>query len=431
MDDLLALYLILREPTLDVRAIAIDGTGLVRCGPGVANMRRILGAFDRLDIPFGCGREEPGPNGQAFPDEWRGSSDLLYGVDLPPVAASELPPDAVTVLHDALAGSPEPVTVLAVGTWTNLQDLFATHPADLDRVAGIHTMAATIDAPGNIELGGVTPEDKVEWNVGADPDAFVAVMALDVPVSVVPLDATNDVPVPADIVEILDADHAAAGADIAFETYIRNAYLATEGNYWWDATAAVSLVDPSLLTWEDMSVTLTTEGPGAGRINRDPAGRPVRAAMGADGARVQAAVLAGLRRGAPRPQPFAATGSIGVTWDGTACRMDGAPPTKAGLVRIDFHNRSTTPAGVLGAGIREPKTWADALAFVAAADFSRDDLVMPDWIIQLDGSSPVAGAGQDAMALVTLPAGLVGLACAAGEWPDFAFSDGGSFTLTD
>jgi pyrimidine-specific ribonucleoside hydrolase len=218
MDDLLALYVILRDPTLDVRAIAIDGTGLIHCGAGVRNMRRILGAFDRLDIPFGCGREKPGPNGRSFPDDWRATSDAMYGVVLPPVVASEFPPDAAMILHDALAASSEPVTVLAVGTWTSLQDLFAAHPDDLARVAGVHAMAGTIDDPGNIELDGTTPADKVEWNVGADPEAFAAVMALDIPVTLVPLDATNDVATPADIVAVLDADHAAAGADIAFET---------------------------------------------------------------------------------------------------------------------------------------------------------------------------------------------------------------------
>lgn len=430
MDDLLALYVILRDPALDVRAIAIDGTGLVHCGAGIRNMRRILGAFDRLDIPFGCGREEPGPNGRSFPDEWRASTDAMYGVVLPPVVASDFPPDAATILHDALAASVEPVTVLAVGTWTNLQDLLAAHPDDLAKFAGIHAMAGTIDAPGNIELDGTTPADKVEWNVGADPDAFAAVMALDVPVSLVPLDATNDVATPADIVAVLDADHAAAGADIAFETYIRSPYLAEAGNYWWDATAAVSLPDPGLLTWEDMSVTVTSDGSAAGRINREAAGRPVRAAMAADGDRVRAAVLAGVRRGAPRPEPFAPTGTIDATWDGTACHVEGAPPT-AGLVRIDFHNRSMAPASLLGAGVNEPKTWADALAYIGALDLSGGQPVIPDWIVQIEGGGPFAEAGKDSIALVTLPAGLVGLACAEGDWPNLEFIDGGSFTLTE
>ena len=430
MDDLLALYMILRDPTLDVRAIAIDGTGLIHCGAGIRNMRRILGAFDRLDIPFGCGREEPGPNGRSFPDEWRATSDAMYGVVLPPVVASEFPPDAVTILHDALATSPEPVTVLAVGTWTNLQDLFAGHPDDLARVTGIHAMAGTIDDPGNIELGGTTPADKVEWNVGADPEAFAAVMALDVPVTLVPLDATNDVATPADIVQILDADHATAGADIAFETYIRSPYLATEGNYWWDASAAAALADPGLLTWEDMDVTVTTSGSAAGRINRDAAGRPVRAAMGADGDRVRSAVLTGLRRGAPRPEPFAPAGTIDATWDGTTCRVEGIP-ARAGLVRIDFHNRSTTPASLLGAGVREPKTWADALAYIGALDLSGGEPAIPDWLVPLEGTGGSAEAGEDGMGLTTLPAGLVGLACAYGDWPDLRFVDGGSSTLSE
>src|SRR4051812_41017676 len=47
LDDLLAIYVLLRDPSVDIRAIAIDGTGLVHCGPGVRNLRRILAAFDR------------------------------------------------------------------------------------------------------------------------------------------------------------------------------------------------------------------------------------------------------------------------------------------------------------------------------------------------------------------------------------------------
>jgi inosine-uridine nucleoside N-ribohydrolase len=429
MDDLLALYMILRDPALDVRAIAIDGTGLIHCGAGIRNMRRILGAFDRLDIPFGCGRTEAGSNGRSFPDEWRATSDDMYGAILPPVAASEFPLDAVTILHDALAASPEPVTVLAVGTWTNLQDLFAAHPDDLDKVAGIHTMAGTIDDPGNIELGGTTPADKVEWNVGADPEAFAAVMALDVPVTLVPLDATNDVPTPPDIVQLLEGDHAAAGADIAFETYLRNPYLAEQGNYWWDATAAAALTDPGLLRWEDMNVSVTTEGPGAGRISRDAAGRPVRAAMGADGDRVRAAVLAGLRRGAPRAESFTPVGTIDATWDGTTCRVEGMP-AKSGLVLIDFHNRSSTPASFSGAGVREPKTWADALEYIDALDLSLEP-VIPDWLVPLKGSGGFAEAGEDGTGLATLPTGLVGLACAYGDWPNVEFVDGGSHRLAE
>lgn len=152
--------------------------------------------------------------------------------------------------------------------------------------------------------------------------------------------------------------------------------------------------------------------------------------MGADGDGVRAAVLAGLRRGAPRPEPFTPAGTIDATWDGTTCRVEGMP-ARAGLVRIDFHNRSSTPASPLGAGVREPKTWADALEYMGALDLSEGEPVIPDWLVPLEGTGGSAEAGEDSMGLATLPSGLVGLACAYGDWPDLQFVDGGSVTLTE
>ena len=102
---------------------------------------------------------------------------------------------------------------------------------------------------------------------------MAAVLALDVPITLVGLDATNDVPVPADIVDQLVADHAAAGADIAYEMYARTPFLAAGGNSYWDPLAAVTLTDPSVAGWEDITVAMQPTGPAAGRLVARP-GRP-------------------------------------------------------------------------------------------------------------------------------------------------------------
>jgi hypothetical protein len=244
-------------------------------------------------------------------------------------------------------------------------------------------------------------------------------------VALVPLDATDDVPVPADILGRLETDHAAAGADIAYETYARTPYLATEGNYWWDSTAAVLLTDPSLGTWEDAMIAITDRG----RISRDAAGRPARFAVAADGPRVTEAVLAGLRRGAPRPEPFVLAGTLSVGWDGAACRIEPPFPTAAGVVRVELHNRSAAPVGLLAAGVREPRTWADALAWIDGVDLGAPDLAPPDWIVPVGSEGLSAEAGADATGMVALPAGTVGVVCATGEWPDLTFADGGAVSL--
>lgn len=425
MDDLVAIYLLLREPSVDIRAITIDGTGLVHCGPGLRNIRRILAAFGREDIPFACGRDTAGPGGTPFPDDWRASSDNMYGVVLPPVVGTEFPPAGADLLAEAIDAAPAPVTIVALGPWTTLQDLFAAHPATLAKVAGIHAMAGAFDVPGNMDTPTIKPADGVEWNVGADPSAFAAVLALDVPVTFVPLDATDDVPVPWDIVERLASDHAAAGADITYETYVRSPYLAAAGSYWWDSAAAAAFVDPGLATWEDATIAISERG----HLSRDPAGRPARIAVAADGQRVADAILAGLRRGDPRPVPFTLAGALSVTWDGTACTVDDGAPTKAGMTTVTFHNRSAAAAGLLAAGVREPHTWADALAWIDAADMSNPELAIPDWIVQVASDGVYAEAGADATAAVDLPAGTVGVLCGTGEWPKLDFADGGTLTL--
>lgn len=427
MDDLLAVYMLLRDPRVDIRAITVDGTGLVHCGPGLRNMRRILVAFDRAEIPFACGRDDPGPDGIPFPEEWRASSDNMYGVVLPPVVGTEFPPEAAELLGRVIRDAHSPVTIVALGPWTTLQDLFAASPETLEGVSGIHAMAGAIDVPGNMDLESISPADGIEWNVGADPDSFADVMALDIPIAFVPLDATDDVPVPPDILARLEADHRAAGADIAFETYIRSPYLATEGNDWWDSAAVVAFTEPGLFTWEDATVSITDRG----RIARDPAGRRARIATGADTDDVQDAVLEALRRGSPRPEPLVMAGSLAVTWDGTTCRIEGEPPTRAGLTRIELRNTTETSVGLFTAGVGAPRTWADVLTWVRAADLTGEQLEIPAWIIQPEGEGPYAEPGGTATAMSDLEAGTVGVLCASGEWPALSVHDGGSFILVE
>ena len=55
ISDLAAIAILLRDPRLDVRAIAIGGTGLVHCAGGMRVTRYLLDEMGTPDIPFGCG----------------------------------------------------------------------------------------------------------------------------------------------------------------------------------------------------------------------------------------------------------------------------------------------------------------------------------------------------------------------------------------
>jgi inosine-uridine nucleoside N-ribohydrolase len=356
ISDLFALAILLRDPALDVRAIVIDGTGLVHCGGGRRVTRYLLGQLGREDVPFACGRESTGPNGRPFPEEWRTTADAAYGLEIEPVIESGIPEEAADLIARAISESPIPPLIVALGPWTNLADAFAADPSLVDHVGGIHAMAGVIDAPGNVLVDGLTEADRLEWNVVADADAFAAVMALDVPVDLVPLDATDDVPVSPDLLERLEQNHAAAGADLAYELLVRYPdRLSLPGGQLWDELAALAASDPALVEWDDAAVRVTEEG----RIDRDPAGRPIRLAAAAHRGAVEAALLAGLRRGGPRSEPFAIAGDVAFTWDGTSCTIGGSTPRKPGMYRALLVNDTPAPAGLTVIGVRPPHDWDD------------------------------------------------------------------------
>ena len=115
-DDIPALALLLQSPAVDVRAITVSGTGLVRCPVGARHVRGMLIELRVRDRPVGCGRGNPGPDGLAFPEHWRNASDAFYGLPLPPPIIDDgTTPDAVRVLNDAISSSPAKVTVIALG----------------------------------------------------------------------------------------------------------------------------------------------------------------------------------------------------------------------------------------------------------------------------------------------------------------------------
>ena len=427
-DDIFALLTLLRNDAVDLRGVTIAATGEVHCVPGIRNVRRLLAVFGHTDVPVACGRENPGPNGRWFPPEWRLGADGFYGVELPAVEHETAREESAPELLVRLASdSADPITLLTLGPLSNVADAAALDPAFASHLAGIHAMAGTIDAPGNISYGDTSPADGVEWNVGADPDAMAAVLALDVPITLVGLDATDDVPVPADIVDQLAADHAAAGADIAYEMYARTPFLAGSGNSYWDPLAAITLTDPSVAGWEDVALTMQPSGRDAGRLVRDPSGRPARVAMSADPDAFMPAFLGALRTGAPRAHPFTIAGSMEVRWDGTACTAVDRPKT-AGLVEVTLVNTTQRDVALLLGEAAAPKTWADVVTFITHADLADPNLKAPDWIVQV----PIdlsASAGTRATAFAPIPAGTVGILCATGTYPDLTFHDGGPITL--
>jgi inosine-uridine nucleoside N-ribohydrolase len=246
-------------------------------------------------IPVSCGRGTAGPGGREFPPDWRAGADAGFNLDLPDAPAEAATPDAATVISETANAADGELVIVALGAWTNLQDALAADPDLAGKVDRIHAMFGAVRVPGNIDHMGTTPADGVEWNAGADPASIPPVLASGIPITLVPLDATDHVPTPPDIASRLAGIETPAGR-VAHQLYERNPFLAGEGVYLWDTLAALALGDPGLATWEELTLAVELEGTQAGRLVEDPAGTPVTVATAADGARTIEAFLAALDR---------------------------------------------------------------------------------------------------------------------------------------
>ena len=426
--DIAAILVLLRHPDLDVRAITIAGTGLVHCQGGRRMVRYILDELGQPDIPFGCGREKGGPDARPFPDAWRVDSDNGYGLQITPRVEGGTPRDAVDVLREAVEDSPSAPTIVTLGPLTNLEDAFAADPFLPDRVAGIHAMLGTVDAPGNVYVDGLTGDDPLEWNAFADPSAVDAVFATDVPISIVPLDATKDVPIPTDLADRLAADHAAAGADLLYELLLRHParLRADEGQQLWDELAALTLRKPDLATWADALLVVGDDG----RLVADEAGRPVRVATSADRPAVEAALLEALRRGGPRATPFTLAGTLAATFDGTTCTVavEGGRP---GLYTLTYRGPTGTGSQVVIVGVTGAHPWSDVADWLATVDLTQEGGEPPEWLVPSGELTDETGAGGTLSGTAALDAGTHGPVCIAGEWPALTFTPGEPFAIAE
>jgi inosine-uridine nucleoside N-ribohydrolase len=147
----------------------------------------------------------------------------------------------VALLADTIAAADEPVTVLTHGPLTNLGELVRDHPDAVARIERVVVMGGAVDAIGNVEA-----EPSAEWNLYVDPEAARLVLESGIPVTLVPLDATNDVPGNRGLIARarLAGGHPAGVA--AEQLWAANAdAVAGEGSYVWDELAATAASSPT------------------------------------------------------------------------------------------------------------------------------------------------------------------------------------------
>jgi len=196
-DDIIAFLYLMSVEDITVKAIIVSGTGEVHGPQGAANFADLCCLIGRGDMPIAYGKDTAfGDGSHSFPDALRTSMDnILKDANVPKNPQPNIIYSAFDLLVKTLDECEEQITILVTGPLTNIAELITKRPDLKAKIAKIVIMGGAITAAGNIQILDEKSDNEVaEWNIYADPAAADAVLSSGIRITLVPLDATNQVP---------------------------------------------------------------------------------------------------------------------------------------------------------------------------------------------------------------------------------------------
>jgi len=264
-DDLMAIAFLLSRKDVHIDAITITN-GLAHVNAGASNVLRLLELGKRGDVPVYVGRDAPMKDGAEFPAEWRRSADELTGVQLPRTERKPARSPAAEFLAARLKDGP--ARVLALGPLTNLAEAFERSPKIVESIRQLVIMGGAVHARGNLDDGGIFKTDNktAEWNIFVDPEAARIVFGSGAPIQLIPLDATNKVPIDlAFLGKLQSSVRTPLGRFVTQVLETERDAIQRSFYYAWDPLAAVALVDPSAVTFTPLRLEIRQNASETGR----------------------------------------------------------------------------------------------------------------------------------------------------------------------
>ena len=272
---MLALFLALRSPELDVRGISVSYGNTV-AENAYRNAVEIVRRAGRR-ATLGVGARRPLRRPLTVARETHGESGLGHAA-LPPAG---LALEFVRPLERLLGEQPEPVTLVTLGPLTSLALTLRRDVALVRAKVRRHiAMAGNLAAQGN-----TTPFS--EFNAWCDPEALDIVLRAELPTEMVGLDVTREAVLEAQ--EVARLGHSSAplarwiGDALRFYVEFHKRQEGLDGCIVNDVLPIAELVHPGLLTFEGQRLTVDLdEAEHRGHTRVDPEGTPVKVAMRAD-----------------------------------------------------------------------------------------------------------------------------------------------------
>jgi len=193
-DDIIAIGLLLLSNKFRIKAISVVN-GVASLTPGVNNLARILSFTNTLNIPLFKGKSRP------FKDNWKASFpkiDIRRANNLTLLSKLAIPNktqpikiyNSLNKMISLIVNSSQKITLICLGPLMNMAYLINKY-----RNKFTSQINEIILLGGAVKVSGIVPPLNIaEYNIYLDPEAADIVFKSKVPITVVPIDATKQVP---------------------------------------------------------------------------------------------------------------------------------------------------------------------------------------------------------------------------------------------
>ncbi|MBD2704475.1 nucleoside hydrolase [Spirosoma sp. BT702] len=273
IDDLLSQLLVLTMPDTELIGVTVTPADCY-IEPALESAYKLLQLMGREDIPLGRG-DYYGIN--AFPNEWRARPEIINA--LPMLINLPKSPDPYTYLSapeliiERLSAATDNVTILMTGPCSNLVLALEQAPELTSKIAEVVWMAGAFRTSGNVQM--FQHDGSAEWNVFWDPVSSQKLLTLGLPLTLIPLDVTNNVPVTKQFLSTLatQIDYPLSNLTGQFWALTLDTIPSYHYTYFmWDILATSYLAIPEQFKTERIKASISTRPPNAGQTYLDDNG---------------------------------------------------------------------------------------------------------------------------------------------------------------
>ncbi|UQS83079.1 nucleoside hydrolase [Bombilactobacillus thymidiniphilus] len=288
VDDFISLFLLLQMENVELIGVgAIGADSYVE--PAVSVSRKIIDRFGHgAQLEVAQSNSRPA---HPFPKEWRLDSYSENNLAILNEQTAIKTPLADKLAHEDLADklmqSTEPVTLVMTGPLSDLARALKLQPAISTKIKRIVWMGGTFMEAGNVAEP--DSDGTQEWNAFWDPEATKIVFDTDIPIEMVALESTINVPLTNSVRNSWAQQHEHVGLDFLANSYAfvpeLNQFETNSTYYLWDVLTTCYFYDASLVQTKRVNCDVSITAPSDGRTFLKEDGRPVTLVHDVDNAR--------------------------------------------------------------------------------------------------------------------------------------------------